>query len=197
MHVWTALNIKAKQMHLFIPIMAGNLWVVSEDVFWFFGSCRVMEFLAQQFYFRESVQFAHGKTVLLLNPRGTRFQQSQQLCRSAQRRDCSKEWALRKRHSILLQHGHLLTIFHVLFSLLNTKGLLIMLNIPLQKYTWISHLHLLIKLLSLLKSTGLGTRTSFCLFTKTHTEHRGFPSLFMWILHEALLPSYFQSLKVY
>lgn len=156
-----------------------------------------MKSLAQQFYFREPVWFAHVKiVVLLLNPRGV---WSPQLQRNAQKRDCSKKWALWKCHSILLQRGHLLTISHVISSLFNIKGLFKMPEIPLQKYTWISHLHLLIKLFCLLKEHWVGNRTSFCLFIENHSLRTpySFPNLFMWVHHGALLPSCFERLKIY
>lgn len=151
--------------------MAGNLCEWWVKMFFGFGSCRIMEFLAQQFYFREPLRFAHVK-IVLLNSRGAWFQQSQQLCRSAQRRDCSKKWALWKCHNILLQRGHLLTTFHVISSLFNTKGLFKMPKILLQKYTWISHLHLFIKLLCLFKEHWVGDKDIFLFSLRpTHSEH--------------------------
>lgn len=126
-----------------------------------FGSCRIMEFLTQQFYFREPVQLARVKIILLLDPRRAWFQQ---LHCSAQKRDCSKKWAVWKCHDMLLQHGHLLTIFHVISNLFNTKGLFKMPKILLQKYTWISHLHLLIKLFCLFKEHWVGDKDIFLSF---------------------------------
>lgn len=158
-----------------------------------------MEFLTQQFYFRKPIRFARVK-IVLLNPRGAWFQHYQQLQNSAQRRDCSKKWALWKCHNILLQHCHLMVIFlHVIASLLNTKSLLNMpkIHTPPKIHMNQSFAFSHKTLFSFQKA--LSQTKDIYLFMKNYSFRTpySFPSLFMWVHHRALLPLYFGRLSIY